>query len=265
MSVIGVSKTLAQATGLLVQALERVVFVDAIINDLLTVSASAAAVIEAGDLILIDIRVAVKGSDAIATGWGCNVELTVSVAVCEDWRALANVGQGEGGANQVAGVVLTLLLAEARKDLIVVNGVASLIVALGLVGNHLVGLPGKVDLDERSSRRDGNRDGAGGVGDIGEDSIVLLNNHGGECLSRNLQEEDGEDDKESEGLFGRANLSVWEVETSAFEGSVQVLGDGLTGKTERRRKTYRHDHPSAMACLEGWTNGLIGLWMEVQR
>lgn len=274
MSVISVSKTLAQATGLLVQALEGVVFVAPTTNNLLTVSAPAAAVSEASDLIrkviIMGIGVAVIKGAHIASSWwlggGCNVKLAIISTGCEDWRALANVGQVKRGADQLAGVVLTLLLAVARKDLIIVNGVASIVVALQLVGNHLVvGLTGNVDRDERSSRGGGNRDGSSGVGDIGKDSIILLNDHGGECLSRNLQEEDREDDKESESLVGGENLSVWKAETSALEGSVQVLGDGLTGKTRRRRKTYRHDHPSAMACLKGWMNVLIGLGMAVQR
>ena len=53
MSVLGVSNTLTQAAGLLVQALEVVVCVAATINDSLTVSSSAGAVTEAGDLLLI--------------------------------------------------------------------------------------------------------------------------------------------------------------------------------------------------------------------
>lgn len=220
MHVIGVSKTLAQATGLLVQALEGVVFVAATINDLLTVSAGTAAVTDASDSILhgviMGLCVAVlKGSHAITSWRGdgrCKVELAIISTACEDRRALANVGQEAGVADQVAGVVLTLLLAVARKDLIIVNGLASIVVALDLVGNHLLGLLGNVDSDERGSRRGHNRKGASRVGDIGKDSIILLKNDGRECLSRDLQEEDGEDDKESEGLVGDENLSVWGVE-----------------------------------------------------
>lgn len=217
--------------------------------------------------LIMGLGVAVTKGSHISWGddGGCNMELAIISTACEDGGALANVGQGDRAADQVAGVVLTLLLAVDRKDLIVVNGVvngvASIIVALDLVG-----LLGNFDRDEGGSRRGDNREGAGGVGDIGKDSVILLKNHGGESLSRDMQDKDGEDDKESEGLVGGEDLSVLKAESSAFEGIVQVLDDGLAGKTRwRRRKTYRHDHPSAMACVKVWTDGLMCLGMAVQR
>lgn len=90
---------------------------------------------------------------------------------------------------------------------------------------------------------------------------MLLEDDGGESLACNLQEEDGEDDKESEGLALGANLSALKSEPSVFDGNV---GDGLGGGTEREGKTHRHGHPSAMGCLKGWMDAGIGLGTEVQ-
>lgn len=272
MSVIGVSNALAQAAGLLVQALEGIIFIAGTINDLLTISTSAAALIEASDStmngITIGFGVGVTNGSHNITYWRedgrCNLELAISITSCEVGRALADVFQGAGGADHVAGVVLTLLLAESRENLIVVNGIASLIEALCLVGDELIKLTGNVGRDYRGSRRGGHREGASGIGGIGEDSIILLENHGGEGLSCSLQEEGGEDDEKSEGLVDGAKLSAWKGETGAFGASVQVLGHGLAGKTTESRKTYRHDHPGAMDCLKGWMGEVIGLGMTIQ-
>lgn len=218
--------------------------------------------------ITIGLGVGVTNGSHNITSWRkdgrCNLELAISITSCEVGRAFADVFQGAGVADQVAGVVLTLLLAESRENLIVVNGVASLIDVLGLVGDELIKLTGNVGRDDRGSRRGGHREGASGIGGIGEDSIILLENHGGEGLSCNLQEEDGEDDKKSEGLVDGANLSAWKGETGAFEASVQVLGYGLAGKTTERRKTYCHGHPGAMDSLKGWMGEVIGLGMSIQ-
>lgn len=230
MSGVSVRNTHTQAAGLLIQALEWVVFVAATINESLIVSPSAAAVTEASGTIRIedDIRL---GFDVAATkrahnitSWrdeeGSGGDSAVTSAAFEDKGALANVVQGAGGADQLTDVVPTLLLAVARENLIAVKGVASIVVALDLVGNHLVNLPGNIDRDDRSSRGVDHRDGASGVGHIGIDSIMLLEDDGGEGLARNLHEEDREEDKESEGLVAGANLSAWKAESSVFEGSV---------------------------------------------
>lgn len=164
-------------------------------------SGSTLAVSEASDLMLKDISMGIgvavtKGShNAVSRpGWGCDAESAVGIAAGEDGRALANVFKRAVGASHVAGVVLTLLVDESRKNPMGMGGNG------GLNGNDLFELTGNVDGDDRGSRRGSHRDGAGGVGGIGEDSIILLEDHGGECNSCDLQKEEGEDDKESKGL-----------------------------------------------------------------
>lgn len=247
-------------------------------------SGSTVAVSETSDLILKDISMGVgadvtKGShNAVSrSGWSCNTESAVGIAACEDRRALANVFKSTAGASQVAGVVLTLLLDESRKNLIGGNGGLNgnhpgVMGVMGrLNGNHLGGngglnefhllkLAGNVDGDDRGSRRGNHRESTSGVGGIGEDSIILLEEHGGERSSCSLQEEEGEDDKESEGLVKGADLSASKAESNVVESSVQSLGvDGLAGETtgRRRRNTNRHDHP--MVCLGRWMDG-FGDW-----
>lgn len=162
MSGVSIINSLTQVTGLLVQALERIVFVAATINESLVVFASAAAMTEARGTIRIDDDIRIRFGVASmkrahnTASWrgpgGCNGDSAVISAACEDGRALANVEQGAREADQLADVVLTLLLAVARENLIVVNGLASIVVAPDLVGNHLADLPENVDRDDRGSR-----------------------------------------------------------------------------------------------------------------
>lgn len=217
-------------------------------DDLLTMATSAGALREAGNLVLVMDGVGlVTHVAAIKGNHTCSLESALIIAACMDWSAVANVVKPAGVAGQLADIVLTFLLAVARKNLVIVLEYASMIVALDLVK-----LRRDADSDNSGSSRGGHRDGASAVGHIGEDAIMLLENDGREGLSRNVQEENEEDDKESEGLVGE-DLSVLKTGTSGIYASVQVLGDRLTdGKTETKGKTHRHGHPSAMVCLKGW-------------
>lgn len=167
---------------------------------------SAAAVAEASELVLIDNGIGfVTDAGAIKGSHACGLKRAVTIALCEDGSTLANVDQGDGVAGKVTDVVLTFLLAVARENLVVVNELASTVVALDLVGRRE---------DDRGSSRGGHREGASAVGHIGEDSIILLEDDGGESLSGNLQEEGGEDEKGSEGLLVGPDMSALKAGSS---------------------------------------------------
>lgn len=210
-------------------------------------ASSAGALSQAGNLVLVgDVAGLVTHVAAIKGNHTCGLESALIIAACKDRSAVANVVKPAGGAGQVADIVLTLLLTVARKNLVVVHEVASIVVALDLTNLRRDG-----DSGNSGSSRGGHRDGASAVGHIGEDAIMLLENDGREGLSRNVQEENEEDDKEGEGLVVGADLSVLKAGTSGIDASVQVLGGWPTdGKTETKRKTHRHDHLSAMVCLK---------------
>lgn len=245
MSVLCVSNGLLEATGLLVQALEGVLSFAVIQRGLLTVASNAGALSEAGHVVLVgDVADLLTHVAAIKGNRTCSLESALITAACKDGSAAANVMKPVWDAGQVADIVLTFLLAVARKNLVVVHDVASMVVALDLV---------KLRRDGDSGNRGRHRDGASAVGHVGEDAIMLLKGDGREGLSRNMQEENEEDDKESEGLVVGATLSVLKAGTRGICASVQGLGEGSTdGKTETKGKTHRHDHPSAMVCLKGW-------------
>lgn len=244
--IILVNRSFAQATGLLVQALERIVAVVVTMGSPLLMTFGASAHADTSDVLLV-------GSDTgighgVVGNKGCHtityservrsfgVEGTATAAACEDRSILANVLHVAGAAGQMAGV-MTLFFARARKNLILVDKeLESILVALDLVGNHLVDLMESIDRDDRGTRREGQRSDVGGIGYIGKDPIILLENDSGKGMSRSLQEEDGEDDECSEDLPG-GNLSVlgagWSVKGFVCEA------EWWTG---RKGQTYCHDH-----------------------
>jgi hypothetical protein len=179
-SVVSVSNGLLQATGVLVQALEGVVSVAAIIDESLKVATamSAAAVTEAGELIGIVNGIGlVTDSGTIKGSQSSDLDTAVIIAADEGGSTMAEVVEVGRGADDVAGVALTLLLAVARKNLIVVDELASTVVALDLVGRRD---------NDRVSSRGGHRGGASAVGHIGKDSIILREDDGRESLSGDL-------------------------------------------------------------------------------
>lgn len=241
--------------GVLVQALKEVVTVAVLLDDvrtmatMATMATSAGAVSEAGHHSIVGHgRVYLANDGATKGGYTERLERAFIIAVCENGITLADFVEVDGVAREVADIVLTFLLAVSRKDLVVVNELASTVVALDLVGSWNDGR-GASGGDNRDS------DSASAVGGIGEDSIVLLDDDGGKGHTSNLQEEDGNDDKESEGLVVGTEMSALkdgrgaenkrenkrgkqEEKAKERKGSVQVLARGTTRRqTEEGRLT----------------------------
>lgn len=212
MRAFGVSKYLSQAAGLLVQALKGVVDIALVIKGSLVIAMSAAASTDASNMLLVrsDIGigvsvVATKGCHTVTSSereGAFSVEGAVIGTSSEDRRTLAKADQVGRAAGQVAFVVDSLFLAVARKNLMVVDEIGSVLVALDLVGNHLVDLTRSVDRDHQGTRGGVRRRGVGGIDYVGEDSIMPLQDHGGKGVTCSLQEAQREDDEEGESLVG---------------------------------------------------------------